>query len=141
MSEPKMSKYAAKVAARRAEQSASIALNVIARIARIERGECVQPKTPATPKPAKPKTPPPEPRGLIADLGDAPAECAYRMRAAEKLIREALEVARVMQNKAKRGRQAGEVLSLIGIIAALPDKATYAALRAEGVPNTKGDEE
>ena len=133
MSEPKMSKYAAKVAARRAEQSASIALNVIARI---ERGECVQPKTPP-----KPKTPPPEPRGLIADLGDAPAECAYRMRAAEKLIREALEVARVMQNKAKRGRQAGEVLSLIGIIAALPDKATYAALRAEGVPNTKGDEE
>ena len=133
MSEPKMSKYAAKVAARRAEQSASIALNVIARI---ERGECVQPKTPP-----KPKTPPPEPRGLIADLGDAPAECAYRMRAAEKLIREALEVARVMQNKAKRGRQAGEVLSLIGIIAALPDKATYAALRADGVPNTKGDEE
>lgn len=138
MSEQKMSKYAAKVAARRAEQSASIALNVIARI---ERGECVQPKTPATPKPAKPKQPPPEPRGLIADLGDAPAECAYRMRAAERLIREALEIARVMQNRAKRGRQAGEVLSLIGIIAALPDKAEYAALRAEGVPNTRGDEE
>ena len=133
MSEPKMSKYAAKVAARRAEQSASIALNVIARI---ERGECVQPKTPP-----KPKQPPPEPRGLVAPLGDAPAMCAARMREAEKLIREALEIARVMQNKAKRGRQAGEVLSLIGIIAALPDKATYAALRAEGVPNTKGDEE
>lgn len=132
MSEPKMSKYAAKVAARRAEQSASIALNVIARI---ERGECVQPK-----QPPKPKTPPPEPRGLIADLGDAPAMCAARMREAEKLIREALEIARVMQNRAKRGRQAGEVLSLIGIIAALPDKAEYAALRAEGVPNTKGGE-
>ena len=138
MSEPKMSKYAAKVAARRAEQSASIAMNVIARI---ERGECVQPKTPATPKPAKPKQPPPEPRGLIADLGDAPAMCAARMREAEKLIREALEIARVMQNRAKRGRQAGEVLSLVGIIAALPDKATYAALRAEGVPNARGDEE
>ena len=136
MSEPKMSKYAAKVAARRAEQSASIALNVIARI---ERGECVQPKTPATPKQAKPKQPPPEPRGLVAPLGDAPAMCAARMREAEKLIREALEIARVMQNRAKRGRQAGEVLSLVGIIAALPDKAEYAALRAEGVPNTRGD--
>lgn len=125
------SKYAAKVAARRSEQSASIALNVIARI---ERGECVQPKPPP-----KPKTPPPEPRGLIADLGDAPAECAYRMRAAEKLIREALEIARTMQDRAKRGRQAGEVFSLIGIIGALPDKAAYAARRAEGVPNKRGD--
>lgn len=133
MSEPKMSKYAAKVAARRAEQSASIALNVIARI---ERGECVQPK-----QPPKPKQPPPEPRGLVAPLGDAPAMCAARMREAEKLIREALEIAMVMQKRAKRGRQAGEVLSLIGIIAALPDKAAYAAVRAEGVPNTKGDEE
>ena len=133
MSEAKMSKYAAKVAARRAKQSASIALNVIARL---DCGKCVQPKTPP-----KPKTPPPEPRGLIADLGDAPAECAARMREAEKMIREALEIARVMQNRAKRGRQAGEVLSLIGIIAALPDKATYAALRAEGVPNATGDEE
>ena len=136
MSEPKMSKYAAKVAARKASEQASIALNVIARI---ERGECVQPKTPATPKPAKPKQPPPEPRGLIADLGDAPAMCAARMREAEKMIREALEIARVMQDRAKRGRQAGEVTSLVGIIAALPDKAEYAALRAEGVPNMKGD--
>ena len=125
-----MSKYAAKVAARRAEQSTSIALNVIARI---ERGECVQQQ-----QPPKPKTPPPEPRGLIADLGDAPAMCAARMREAEKLIREALEIARVMQNKAKRGRQAGEVNALIGIIGALPDKAAYAAVRAEGVPNARG---
>lgn len=42
MSEPKMSKYAAKVAARKASEQASIALNVIARI---ERGECVQPRS------------------------------------------------------------------------------------------------
>lgn len=133
MSEQKLSKYAAKVAARRAEQSASIALNVIART---ERGECVQPKPPP-----KPKAPPPEPRGLVAPLGDAPSMCANRMREAEKLIREALEIARRMQNKAKRGRQAGEVLSLIGIIGVLPGKAAYAASRAEGVPNTKGDEE
>ena len=133
-----MSKYAAKVAARRAEQSASIALNVIARI---ERGECVQPKTPATPKPAKPKQPPPEPRGLVAPLGDAPAMCAARMREAEKLIREALEIARVMQNRAKRGRQAGEVLAVIGIIGSMTDKASVAARRAEGIPNVRGGEE
>ena len=132
MSEPKMSKYAAKVAARKASEQASIALNVIARI---ERGECVQPKPPP-----KPKAPPPEPRGLVADLGDAPSICANRMREAEKLIREALEIARVMQNRAKRGRQAGEVLSLIGIIGVLPGKAAYAASRAEGVPNAKGEE-
>ncbi len=136
MSEPKMSKYAAKVAERKASEQASIALNVISRI---ERGECVQPKTPATPKPAKPKQPPPEPRGLIADLGDAPAMCAARMREAEKLIREALEIARVMQDRAKRGRQAGEVTSLVGIIGVLPGKAAYAASRAEGVPNAKGE--
>lgn len=131
MSEPKMSKYAAKVAARKASEQASIALNVIERI---ERGECVQPKPPP-----KPKAPPPEPRGLVADLGDAPSMCANRMREAEKLIREALEIARVMQNRAKRGRQAGEVLSLIGIIGVLPGKAAYAASRAEGVPNAKGE--
>ena len=132
MSEAKLSKYAAKVAARKASEQASIALNVIARI---ERGECVQPKPPP-----KPKAPPPEPRGLVAYLGDAPSMCANRMREAEKLIREALEIARVMQNRAKRGRQAGEVLSLIGIIGVLPGKAAYAASRAEGVPNAKGEE-
>ena len=132
MSEPKLSKYAAKVAARRERQSASIALNVIARI---ERGESVQPK-PKQPT-AKPKQPPPEPRGLVAPLGDAPVMCAALMRHAEKLIREALEIARTMQERAKRGRQAGEVLSLIGIIGALPDKAAYAAVRADGVPNAK----
>ena len=45
-----------------------------------------------------------------------------------------------MQDIAKRGRQAGEVLSLIGIIGVLPEKAAYAAARAEGVPNAKGEE-
>lgn len=134
MSEQKLSKYAAKKAARAAaNQSASIALNVIARI---ERGECVQPKTPP-----KPKAPPPEPRGLIADLGDAPLMCANRMMEAERLIREALEIARVMQNIAKRGRQAGEVLAVIGIIGSMTDKASVAARRAEGIPNVRGGEE
>jgi hypothetical protein len=77
---------------------------------------------------------------ICADLGDAPAMCAARMREAEKLIREALEIARTMQDRAKRGRQAGEVFSLIGIIGALPDKAAYAARRSEGVPNARGEE-
>lgn len=133
MSEQKLSKYAAKKAARAAaNQSASIALNVIARI---ERGECVQPKPPP-----KPKAPPPEPRGLIADLGDAPKRCAELLREAANTLREALALAQSMQDIAKRGRQAGEVLSLIGIIGVLPEKAAYAAARAEGVPNAKGEE-
>lgn len=133
MSEPKLSKYAAKKA-RRLEM-AQKTLSAINLAVQITNGTA---KPPITQSPPKPKIPPTEPRGLVADLSDAPSMCAGLMRQAEKLIREALEVARMMQDKAKRGRQAGEVFSLIGIIGALPDKAAYAARRAEGVPNKRG---
>lgn len=134
MSEPKLSKYAAKKA--RQLEMAQKTFSAINLAVQITNGTA---KPPRTQPPPKPKTPQPEPRGLVADLGDAPAMCAARMREAEKLIREALEIARTMQDRAKRGRQAGEVFSLIGIIGALPDKAAYAARRAEGVPNKRGD--
>ena len=136
MSEKKLSKYAAKVAARRESLAAqtSVALNVIAKL---ECGQSVQPKTPTTK--AKPVQKPPEPRGLLAYLGDAQTRCAEKCCEAARLLREALACAQAMQGIAKRGRQMGEVLSLIGIIGALPDKAAYAAARALGIPTLKAD--
>ncbi len=130
MNEP--SKYAAKIAARRAQAQAALTV-----IGQIEAGHSVQPKT----KLPKPLPKPTEPRGLVAYLGDAPARCAQLCREAESALRAALDAAMEMQCIAKRGRQMGEVISLIGIIGALPAKAAYAASRAERVPTLKAEGE
>ena len=119
-----MSKYAAKVAAQRKRTQEALAT-----IRMIEKGRDVQPK-------AKQQ----EPRGLVACLGDAPERCAKLCREAEAALNGALEAAKEMQGKAKRGWQMGEVTSLIGIIGALPAKAAYAASRAERVPTGKAED-
>ena len=61
-----MSKYADKVAARRAEAAIDLAVRITDR----------EILPPAPPAPPKPKTPPPPPRGILVDLGELPARCA-----------------------------------------------------------------
>lgn len=93
---------------------------------------------PQNPPQKKEKKAPPEPRGLVADLGLLPANCAAMLHQAETLLNGALKIAQSMQAKAKRGRQSGEVLALVGIISVLPARAAYGAARAAGIPNMEG---
>lgn len=128
--EKHMSKYARKVAARREEQAKHDRT-----IAAIDFAVRLTEKAVPPPKAKKPKQPPPEPRGALADLHGLPGECAAALRDAASRLRAALEIAYEIQAEAKKGRQAGEALAVVGIIGQLPDKAEYGARRADGIPS------
>lgn len=134
MSEPKLSKYAAKVAARKANESASIALNVIARI---ERGECVQPKP--TPQPKKPKQQPPPPRNQRNDLGDRPERLAALFRDASAALHGAADLADEILEMANPGIQRAEPLAITQFLVALLPRIDGMVVRAGRILNKKGE--
>ena len=113
-----MSRYSEKVAARRAASFG----NALAVAIAITDG------TQAPPAPKKPKTPPPEPRGILVDLGTMPQNCASAFDDAATALDRAAAIARAMLEKTHRSAQSGEATS-----AALLAETTAPRLRAAAV--------
>lgn len=115
-----MSKYSDKVAARNADG------NALAVAIEITEGPHGVP-TPPTP-PRRPRTPPPEPRGVLVDLGAMPQNCAAAFDAAAACLERAASIAREMLAHARRSCQSGEATC-----AALLAETTAPRLRAASV--------
>ena len=125
MSEPKLSKYAQKVAKR----------NTLA--AAFQRVE--EQKREALPEQAERKKvpPPPPPRSAVADLGEMPSKAGELLRTAAKLIKDAEALLTLCYAHANRGAQKGEVLSVLGCARATYPRIEAIARRAAHIPNVE----
>jgi len=119
-----MSKYADKVAARRAEAAIDLAVRITDR-------EILPPAPPAAPKS---KTPPPPPRGILVDLGELPARCASAFDEAADALDRAAEAAREILGRAQRSVQSGEALGAAGLAETFAPRLRAAATRLRRMP-------
>lgn len=120
-----MSKYADKVAARRAEAAIELAVRITDR-------EILPP--PATPAAPKPKQPPPPPRGVLVDLGDLPERCSAAFDEAAAALDKAAEAARAILALAQRSVQSGEALGAAGLAETFAPRLRAAATRMRRMP-------
>lgn len=119
-----MSKYADKVAARRAEAAIDLAVRITDR----------EILPPAPLAPPKPKTPPPPPRGILVDLGELPARCASAFDEAAAALDRAAEIAREILGRAQRSVQSGEALGAAGLAETFAPRLRAAATRLRRMP-------
>lgn len=119
-----MSKYSEKVAARRAA-STFAAIDLAVRIT-----DGVQ----APPAPKKPKTPPPEPRGVLVELGAMPENCAIAYREAADALDRASAIARAMLERTRRSVQSGEATSAALLAETVAPRLRAAAIRLSRMP-------
>lgn len=126
--EKHMSKYARKCAARIAAQGR--AMGAIDFALRITSGE-------VKPKPKKPPQLPPQPRGLIGDLGDRPKRLAALLESAAASLREAEALAEEVYTLAKLGLQRSEPLAISQFIVATAPRVEAMAARAAKIRNVK----
>ena len=122
MSEPKLSKYAQKVAKR----------NTLA--AAFQRVE--EQKREALPEQVERKKAQP-PRSAVADLGEMPSKAGELLKTAAQLIKDAEALLTLCYAHANRGAQQGEVLSVLGCARATYPRIEAIARRAAHVPNVK----
>ena len=120
-----MSKYADKVAARRAEAAIELAVRITDR-------EILPP--PATPAAPKQKTQPPPPRGVLVDLGALPEHCAEAFDEASAALDKAAEAARAILALAQRSVQSGEALGAAGLAETFAPRLRAAATRLRRMP-------
>lgn len=125
-----MSKYARKRAARIEAQGR--AMGAIDFALKITSGE-IKPN----PKPKKPPQLPPQPRGLIGDLGDRPKRLAALLESAAASLREAEALAEEVYTLAKLGLQRSEPLAISQFIVATAPRVEAMAARAAKIRNVK----
>lgn len=116
-----MSKYADKVAARRAATAIDLAVRITNR------------EIPP-PAPPRPKTPPQPPRGVLVDLGELPARCASAFDEAAAALDRAAEAAREILGRAQRSVQSGEALGAAGLAETFAPRLRAAATRLRRMP-------
>lgn len=127
--EQQMSKYARKKAARMATtQRTFSAINLAVQIT----NGTIKPKA------KKPKQPPPEPRGLVADLGDRPEKLAVLLTDCANLLVEASSLADKILELAKRGIQQSEPRAISQFLVPTAQRVAGMAARARRIINKKG---
>ena len=126
-----MSKYSDKVAARKALGNAiEVAIS-------ITEGAHGAP-TPPTLSP-RPRTPPPEPRGVLVDLGPMPEDCARLYEIAADALDRASAVAREMLAHTHRSAQSGEATSAALLAETTSPRLRAAAVRLRRMPSRPKD--
>ena len=127
--ENKMSKYARKRAERaRKEEASQRAYSAINLAVRITNGEI-------RPKAKKQKQEPPEPRGMIADLGDRPACLARELEEAAEALRRAQEYADEILAMSKKGIQQAEPRAIAQFLVPTAQRVEGMAARAARILN------
>ena len=124
MSEPKLSKYAQKVAKRNTLAAAFQRVEEQKREALPEQVERI-------------KAQPPPSRSAVADLGEMPSQAGELLKTAAQLIKDAEAILTLCYAHANRGAQQGEVLSVLGCARATYPRIEAIARRAAHVPNVK----
>ncbi len=121
-----MSKYADKVSARRdRERQFSAALNIAMLVT-----DGPPPQTAP-----RPKTPPPEPRGILVDLGAMPANAADAFDMAADALDRAAAIAREMLTHTHRSVQSGEATSAALLAETTAPRLRASAKRLRGMPS------
>ena len=127
--ENKMSKYARKRAERaRKEEASQRAYSAINLAVRITNGEI-------RPKAKKPKQEPPEPRGMIADLGERPACLARVLEEAAAALRRAQGCADEILAMSKKGIQQAEPRAIAQFLVPTAQRVEGMAARAARILN------
>ena len=127
--ENKMSKYARKRVERaRKEEASQRAYSAINLAVRITKGEI-------RPKAKKTKQEPPEPRGMIADLGDRPACLARELEEAAEALRRAQACADEILAMSKKGIQQAEPRAIAQFLVPTAQRVEGMAARAARILN------
>ena len=127
--ENKMSKYARKRAERaRKEEASQRAYKAINLAVRITNGEI-------RPKAKKQKQEPPEPRGMIADLGDRPACLARELEEAAEALKRAQACAEEILSMSKKGIQQAEPRAIAQFLVPTAQRVEGMAARAARILN------
>ena len=123
-----MSKYADKLAARRAS-GIQAAINLAV---------AITDGTQAPPAPKKPKTPPPM-RGILVDLGTLPGNCAQAFIDAAIILERAAALADEMRARASRSIQSGEAQSAFCLASTIAPRLRAQGERLRRLPNPRKD--
>jgi hypothetical protein len=90
----------------------------------------------APPKPSpRPRIPPPEPRGVLVDLGTMPENCASALNEASAALLRAAGIARAMLERTGRSVQKSEAISAALLAETTAPRINAAAIRLRRMPS------